>query len=281
MFGRKQLLRVVAVLSVAIATGQSVETLRARAATAAAENGSMALPYTASLVQVDESNLPVLRGITPVAAIRPGADADGCAPDLSLAVADGAMIDVALSAPCNAGERVVLRHAGISLTAQTGADGRLALSLPALQAEALVAVYFEGSAVALATVRVPGAAHVSRFAVQIPYPLRVVLTGTRTSASAAGPAASAVIVGSDDVAQPMQAHVYTFPEVDLASARISAEFRVTRQTCGRSFQLETRISQAGGVTAGIVPVQLPVCGASDGIMVLKNLVPDLTLAAPR
>jgi hypothetical protein len=56
---------------------------------------------------------------------------------------------------------------------------------------------------------------------------------------------------------------------------------VTDQTCGRSFVAETRISQGGAVTAGTLPVRLPLCGTSDGIMVLKNLVPDLTLAAPK
>ena len=276
MGGRKRLFRVVAVLSVAIATGEAVETLRSNAAvatSASARNG--VLPESASLLPGGEGQLPDLRGITPVAAVGQPAKQDACTPSLALVAADDAMIDLALAAPCNAGERVVLRHAGISFTSQTGPDGRLALSLPALESDALVAVYFEGSAIALAKVQVPEAAQLTRFAVQVPYPLRVVLKG------AEGDAGQTLTLGSDAVVQPMLAQVFTFPSLDLGSASLSADIRITDQTCSRSFVAETRISQGGAVTAGTLPVRMPICGTSDGIMVLKNLMPDLTLAAPK
>jgi hypothetical protein len=288
MGGRKRLLRVVAVLSVAVATGQAVETLRSNAAVAEADGALSsrdgAVPESASLASGRDGRLPDLRGITPVAAAAKPATHDGCTPSLAVSAADGAMIDVALAAPCNAGERIVLRHGGISFTAQTDPEGRLALSLPALESEALVAVYFEGSDIALATVKVPEAAQVTRFAVQIPYPLQVVLKETQVDPGHAGLAARSggiVALGSDAVFLPMLAQVYTFPGIDLGSAHVSAEVRVTDQTCSRSFVVETRISQGGAVTAGTLPVRLPICGTSDGIMLLKNLVPDLTLAAPK
>jgi hypothetical protein len=287
MSGRKRLLRVVAVLSVAVATGQAVETLRSNAAVALAQGERVSraeAPYvSASLVPVREGHPLDLRGITPVAAAgRPGAN-DACTPTLTLSAAAGAMISMALAAPCNAGERIVVRHAGISFTAQTGLDGQLALSLPALESEALVAIYFEGSAVALATVAVPDAAHLTRFAVQVPYPLQVVLKETPIKAGHADPvprSGQTVTLGSDAVSQPMLAQVYTFPGIDLGSASLSAEIRVTDQTCSHSFVVDTQISQGGAATGGTLPVRLPICGASDGIMVLNNLVPDLTIAAP-
>jgi hypothetical protein len=273
---------------VAVATGQAVETLRSNAAVAegdgAGSSRGEALPATASLVPGGDGQLPDLRGITPVAAAGKPAASDACTPSLTLSAGAGAMIDVALAAPCNAGERIVLRHAGISFTAQTSPDGRLALSLPALESEALVAVYFEGSAVALATVEVPQAAQLTRFALQVPYPLQVILKETQVDTGHSGLAPRSgriVTLGSDAVFQPMLAQVYTFPGLDLGSAHLSAEIRVTDQTCSRSFLAETRISQGGAVTAGTLPVRLPICSGSDGIMVLKNLVPDLTLAAPK
>jgi hypothetical protein len=289
MGGRKRLLRVVAVLSVAVATGQAVETLRSNAALAKAADAPSsrqeALPASASLVQGGDSRLPDLRGITPVAAAAKPAPGDACTPSLTLTAKAGAMIDVALAAPCNAGERIVLRHAGISATAMITPDGRLALSLPALETDSLVAVYFEGSAIALATVEVPEAAHVTRLALQIPYPLQVKLKGEAADATAvagsAAPAGRTMVLGSDAVIQPMLAQVYTFPGIDLGSARLSAEIRVSGQTCSRSFVADTRISQGGAVTAGTLLVRTPDCGATDGIMVLKNLVPDLTLAVPK
>jgi hypothetical protein len=296
MIGRKRLLRVTAVLSVAIATGQTVESLRSSApgveAGAAAPVGLQALnehlPSSASLYPDGTAPLPQLMGITPVTATSIKPDADGCAPALSLSAAPGAMVDLALDAPCHAGERIVIRHSGISFTSKMGLDGQLSLRLPALETEAMVAAYFEGSAVAFATVKVPDAAEKSRFAFQAPFPVAFELRAREGDtihvggSSHSGHAASGRIVtlGSEAVAQPLLAQVYTFPGIDLGSSKLSVEVRITDQTCSRSFVAETRISQGGAVTAQSVPFAVPICGTSGDILLLKNLVPEPTLAAP-
>lgn len=227
-------------------------------------------------------------GITPVAAASVRPESDGCAPSMALSATDEAMITVGIHAPCDAGERVVIRHAGISFTVKMGLDGRLSLSLPALESEALVAAYFEGSAVALANVTVPDVMHQSRFAFQAPFPVRFELRAKEGDTIHVGGAIMSgqvtsgriVTLGSDDVAQPLLAQVYTFPGIDLASSKLSAEIRITDQTCSRSFLAETRISQGGAVTAQTLPIAVPMCGTSGDILVLKNLVPAPTLAAP-
>jgi hypothetical protein len=296
MLGRKRLLRVTAVLSVAIATGQAVESIRSSASVAEASGsapmGLLALnehlPSSASLYPGGMNPLPDLIGITPVTATSVKPDADACAPDLSLTAAAGAMVDIALRAPCHAGERIVIRHSGISFTSQMGLDGRLSLSLPALETEALVAAYFEGSAVALATVVVPDVAERSRFAFQAPFPVMFELRAEEGDTihvggfGASGLTASGQIVtlGSDAVAQPLLAQVYTFPGIDLGSSKLSVEVRITDQTCSRSFVAETRISQGGAVTAQTLPFAVPICGTSGDILLLKNLVPDPTLTVP-
>lgn len=288
MIGRKRLLRVTAVLSVAFATGQAVETLRSSAAVSAAEGGIVLadqLPGSASLSGGGDRVISDLRGITPVAAAGEAAAGNSCDPSLSLSASEGAMIDLALTAPCDPGERVVIRHSGLSFTALMGLDGRLSLRLPALETEALVAAYFEGSAVALASVSVPDAATQTRFAFQAPYPvdfeLRAEADGT-VYAGGSGRVASGRIVtlGSEAVTQPMIAQVYTFPGSDTASSALSVEIRISDQTCSRSFVAETWISRGGTVTAETVPVAIPLCGTAGDILVLKNLVPDMTLAAP-
>jgi hypothetical protein len=285
MIGRKRLFRVTAVLSVAIATGQAVESLRSSASVAedAGEGpvGLVALnehlPSSASLYPGGTGVLPDLIGITPVTATSGKPDVDGCAPRISLAAAQGAMVDIALVAPCHAGERIVIRHSGISFT-----------SAMALETEALVAAYFEGSAVALATVMVPDVPQQSRFAFQAPFPvtfeLRAEEGGTihvggsgRMGRTTSG---RIITLGSDAVAQPLLAQVYTFPGIDLGSSKLSVEVRITDQTCSRSFVAETRISQGGAVTAQTLPFAVPICGTSGDILLLKNLVPDPTLAAP-
>jgi hypothetical protein len=283
MIGRKRLLRVVAVLSVAFATGQTVESLRSSAAPSGTIlAGTDVLPSSASLVPAER--LPDIRGITPVAAANQAVENDGCEPSLSLASVAGAMIDVALRAPCNAGERVVIRHAGLSFTALMGDDGHLSLTLPALERAALIAAYFEGSAVALATVDVPEVAHQSRFAFQVPYPVEFQLRAEEgETLHIGGPIGTGRIItlGSDSVAEPLFAQVYTFSGIDLASSKLSVNVRITDQTCGRSFLAESRISQGGAVTAQTLPIAVPICGTSGANLVLKNLLAPVTLAAPK
>jgi hypothetical protein len=296
MIGRKRLLRVIAVLSVAIATGQTVESLRTSAAlpnaAVAASVGRAAvsghLPSSASLYPDGAGQLPDLMGITPVAAASERPESDGCAPTLALSAVEGAMIALTLDAPCDAGERVVIRHSGISFTAQMGLDGRLSLSLPALEREALVAAYFEGSAIALASVAVPDVIQQSRFAFQAPSPLQFELRAKEGETIHVGGApilgrvtsGRMVTLGSENVAQPLLAQVYTFPGIDLGSSKLSVEIRITDQTCSRSFMAETRISQGGAVTSQTLPIAVPMCGTAGDILVLKNLVPAPTLAAP-
>jgi hypothetical protein len=274
MRGRKRLLRVIAVLLIAMATGHAVETLRATqpAATALAAEG--APPVLADLA-----------GITPVAATaeRPG---DPCAPVLDLAAAPGAMIRLVLFAPCKVGERVLLRHSGLSFTAQIGLEGTLDLTLPALAEQALVAAYFEGSGAVLQSVTVSDAARHPRFAFQAAYPLqfdlRVEEAGHLYSGRGSGTAAGPIMtLGTSAVGQPILAQVYSFPGPDLTAVDLTVELRITPDTCSRSFVAETLVAEGGSVRVNLVPVAVPLCGTAGDILVLKNLVGTPTLLLPQ
>jgi len=276
-------MRVVAVLGVAFAAGQVAETLRTPAQ--GAKLGAVAADTTA-LAMADV--LPGLRGITPVAATIDDPTAAGCVPRLDLAAAPLGMIDLTLNAPCNRGERIVIRHAGLSFTAQISPDGALNLQLPALQPDALVAAYFEGAQVALAKVAVPDMTDHIRFAVQMGYPaqfdLRAEADG-RVDVGSYGRMAdisgrSIQPLGLGTVAQPMLAQVYSYPAADMA-ANLTVEVKITPDTCGRTLPVETLLARGGRVTLTKLPVAVPLCGTSGDILVLKNLLRDLTLAAPR
>jgi hypothetical protein len=276
MIGRTQVLRIVAVLSVAVATGHAVETLRTGPAHAARDAGV-----------ASGGGLPDLAGITSVAAASDPAAPDGCAPHLALAAAPGATIDLVLTAPCDMGERVVLRHSGLSFAERVGADGQLRLRLPALVPEALVAAYFEGSQVALQSVSVPEAAQVIRFVFQAAHPLRFDLRASEAGQVFAGSSArtgqdaarGVVTLGRPSVSQPIVAQVYSFPAADLGAADVTVELRITPETCSRSFQAETLLSSGGKVDPKTVPVAMPLCGTGGDILVLKNLLPAPKLAA--
>lgn len=301
MIGRKRFLRIVSVLTVALAAGQLVETLRSSAATdrlmanpslgtlAVATPNASVLPSAASLEDGSGGTLPEVRGITPVAAIADARGPSACDLSLSLRPAPFAMIDLILTAPCNRGERVVIRHSGLSFTAVTNPDGRLALQFPALETEALVAAYLDGSEIALARVEVPDATAHVRLAVQMAFPARFDLRADEggqvyVGSSVQGTDTSRrkiIPLGTASVAKPIMAQVYTLPKGDLSLVDLTAEVRITPESCGRTLLAETILSQAGKVTRVELPVTMPLCGTSGDILVLKNLLRDLTLAAPR
>lgn len=280
---RKRAIRVVAVLGVAFAAGQVVETLRVPSQVGNPVSGAGDL---ASVAFAD--GLLDLRGITPVAATLNDPATAGCVPQLELGAAPLGMIDLALTAPCNRGERVVIRHAGLSFTVQTSPEGTLRLQLPALETEALVAAYFNSAQIALAKVTVPDATDHVRFAVQMAYPaqfdLRAEADGQVSVGSygrtAAMPGRSIQPLGLGTVSQPLLAQVYSYPSADMA-ADLSVEIKITADTCGRTLPVETLLARGGKVSVTKLAVAVPLCGTSGDILVLKNLVHDLTLAAPR
>lgn len=269
MIGRKGALRVLAVVCVALSAGQLAESLRASDRAAA---GLVASPSDGFVGAGMGSGLT---GITPVAATNNSPLPSSCDLSLALTPLPGAMIDLQLSSPCNRGERVVLRHAGLSFTALTSPTGQLRLQLPALEAEAMVAAYFDGSEVALAQVAVPDIASQSRFVVQFPAPAQFDLR-----AEAAGTDSPITRLGAAAVTDPVVAQVYTHPGADLSATTLAVDLRITPEICGRTIPAETVLSQGGIVTRSRVSITVPLCGTSGDILVLKNLLSDPTLAPP-
>ena len=76
-----------------------------------------------------------------------------CAPAiLDLTLEAAAQVGVLVLAPCHAGERVVLDHAGMVLVLVAGAQGDLYLSMPVLAMDSPVTVTFEDGTMAQAPV---------------------------------------------------------------------------------------------------------------------------------
>lgn len=293
---RKRVLRITSVLVAALAAGHLAETLRSVPAALPTETAAViraddqpdragGLPVSASLAS-GTPGLSDVTAITSLSATATDKPSSGCDVTLSLAAAPSAMIDLALSAPCNRGERVVIRHAGLSFTARTGPEGTAALSLPALATDAVVTVYLERSGVALGKVTVPDAADLTRFAFQWTAPgmfdLRAyedgqLFTGSGTQTDT--PARKVLSLGSGTVQQPYFAEVYTYPPGQHL-ADLTVELRITPETCGRTLMAETIFASAGKAEVTKMPVAVPLCGTAGDILVLKNLTPALTLAAP-
>lgn len=303
MLWGKKVLRVSAVLAVAFGAAHTAEQLKAPVAqhslllTAAEavraprppvrERGNPAVPDSASLSTPADPGLGQVTGITSVAAAVPAPSGEACAARLSLAPLPGAMIEARLTAPCNRGERFVVRHSGLSFSAQTKADGLATVILPALRPEALVAVYLQDSRLVLGRVTVPDAASYARYAISWDSPVEMELRVTDGdkvligSPTLLGTEQGVIALGQSNLPSPVLARVYSVPGRDLGAADITGELRITPATCGRTLRVET-VHSAGGVASSAEQIiAVPLCGTVGDILVLKNLAPGLKLAAPK
>jgi hypothetical protein len=205
----------------------------------------------------------------PVAPQPPVAD---CTPRLALAAAPGAMLEVAVAAPCHPGARVVLRHAGLAVTLRTDARGELELTLPALDAAGAVAVSLPGSAPLRGAVAVPEVVGFDRIAVQWPNGAAFALR-----AEDPRPGALRLALGSGDVDWPLLAELRSYPAGEAGA--LALEAAVTAESCGRHLVADVLVARAGQpVTLTEVAVAMPDCPAAAGTVDLGQVVAPLTLA---
>jgi hypothetical protein len=203
-------------------------------------------------------------------ALPAGAAAPDCTPKLALAAATGAMIDLALMAPCNAGQRVVLHHAGLTVTYQTDATGALRLHLPALEDDARVTAILADIR-ADGSVRVPGAATLRRFVVQWLGP-----NGLSLRAEGGG---SVMLLGDPDVPSPLLAEVFTLPAGAMALPAVEAA--VTQASCGNPVVGEMLLAEDGRVKVADLWLSMPACDGAGGFVVIDDPGPALALALER
>lgn len=223
--------------------------------------------------------------------------ADPCPVTLDLNKSENAMITLMLTAPCHPAERVVLKHAGLAVSAQTLASGALVASLPALEQDAKIEVLFKDGTATEATLMVPEIATVRRFAVQYQADDAFQLHAFEDEAGYGGPGhvsgatphlpAAGVpgkggfltLLGDSTTDLPLLAEVYTYPADPAQKPEVVVEAAVTETACGREILGETLTSFVGKVYIGDLTVAMPECDAVGDYLVLKNLVPDLNIAA--
>ncbi|GLS86278.1 hypothetical protein GCM10010873_12520 [Cypionkella aquatica] len=225
------------------------------------------------------------------------AKADACPVTLELANSENALIAVTLISPCHANERVVLKHAGLTISAKTTLTGALFTDLPALEQDASVEVMFKDNTSVQASVAVPELASLRRFAVQWQQDDAFQLHGFEDASDFGGagdvsaatphqPAAGVpakggflTVLGEVSTDLPMLAQVYTYPKDSKANAEIVIEAAVTDATCGRELLGQTLQTANGAVKITDMSLAMPECDAVGDYLVLKNLVPDMTIAA--
>jgi hypothetical protein len=248
-----------------------------------------ALPETPA--ETPEVMAPMAEGPTEAAPVSPEAPAmaAACKPEMQLKQGEMAMISVSISAACMAGQRVVLRHAGLAMAEELSADGNLQLDIPAMQEDGSVSALFANAEVLHDSISVPDAAKTRRFAVQWmaddAFQLHAFENGAEfgqpgdvSNDSPVSPNGGYLIaLGNPSLDLPMMAEVYTYaPD---AKVRISIESAVTDITCGRELLGEVIETHDGKVSTNDLRLAMPECDAIGDILVLNNPGQDVTLAA--
>lgn len=281
-------------------TAPALAAPRLPAAVATAPEAPAKLPEPAAVVETAPVKPATVVEAAPTkpAVVQPvEVAADPCPVTLDLNKSENAMITLMLTAPCHPAERVVLKHAGLAVSAQTLASGALVASLPALEQDATIVVLFKDGTAAEATLMVPEIATVRRFAVQYQADDAFQLHAFEDEAGYGGPGhvsgatphlpAAGVpgkggfltLLGDSTTDLPLLAEVYTYPADQTQKPEVVVEAAVTETACGREILGETITSFGGTVDIGDLTVAMPECDAVGDYLVLKNLVPDLNIAA--
>lgn len=301
-----RLTRFLAVVAIAMAAGHLVQTLNARkpaikavAATSTPQDivqlsaGSRAEPAAIVPQSVKPMNFIMAASAEVVQDAAPALQpvAGACPIELTLAAQPAAMIGIALLAPCHAQERVVLRHAGLAITARLGADGSLNAVLPALMSAARVEVRFADGNTADAMLELAEAATLRRFGVQWQGAEAFVVHGFENGADygqagdisalnpGRGEGGSLIVLGDGTVEAPLLAQIYTYPARPGISAEVVIEAAVTGATCGQDLLAETIASNGGRVEITDLTLAMPDCSGIGDFLVLKNLASDMKIAA--
>jgi hypothetical protein len=294
--------RFLAVLAIALAAGHLVQTLAARKAALEPAQSSLTAPANlkspVNIVQL--SSTPNEAGLTapllaapvlPAAPLAASPQSVDCTPRMQLKAAPGAMVDMTVSAPCDASAPVVLKHAGLVVSERIGALGHLVLRLPALDSAGRFALRLPDGREATAALPVPELAGMKRFAIQWAGKSGFILHGMTNGAEFGGagdisPASvsnattggAISLLGDASVETPLLAQIYTYP-TDATLADVVVEAPVSLASCGKLMQGQTILSTEGAAQVTELTLAMPDCSAVGDFLVLKNLDQTMTLAA--
>ena len=239
-------------------------TLLARRDTASPEapTAAQALPLSPLVPRADPARQDCARHLT----VRPGPDA---------------IIETTLAAPCDAGARVELAHAGLRFSLVTGAEGLATAAIPAMRTEATVTARFPDGEVLTAQASVPEAARFDRAALVAEgwTGLSLRPEPQRSGPSGEGRFAGGTLrLGDPALDAPVLTEVHSLPAGrfgSLAQVRLVLEAVVIPENCGREVGATFVTSRDPEAPTSLALV-MPACEAEGEIMVLP-----LTLVEPR
>jgi hypothetical protein len=207
----------------------------------------------------------------------------------------GANVQLRITAPCNANERISVHHSGMMFTAVTSSDGSLSVTVPALSATAVFVAELASGKGAVATAEVADLDSVERVVLQWSGNSGLEIHAREFGADygedghvwsggeARSVSSQVVRLGDGDLLAPRLAEVYSFAHGSTdatGQVRLSIEAEVSQLNCGREISAQSlEIRQGAGLRTRDLVMSMPDCDAAGDFLVLNNLVEDLKIAA--
>ncbi|SLN21302.1 hypothetical protein ROJ8625_00792 [Roseivivax jejudonensis] len=213
----------------------------------------------------------------------------------------GAMVRLAVTAPCHPEARVSLHHNGLMVSAATDETGVLSIDMPALSESALFIASLPGEAGAIARADVSSVPFYDRIVLQWQNDTGLELHAREWGAdyfsdghvwhdspgslkdAVRGEGGFLTRLGDPDLADPRLAEVYSYPAGTSArtgAIAVSVEAEVTSANCGADISAQTLEARSDAPLAvRELTLAMPDCDAVGEYLVLKNLIPDLKIAA--
>jgi hypothetical protein len=229
------------------------------------------------------------------------ADTMECLPSMVASPAPGAMVNLVLSAPCHATAEVTIHHSGMIFTVLTDAAGSAQVSVPALATDAVFLADFGNNIGAAAMVMVPEASEYDRAVLQWQGPEGMHINALEFGAAygdaghvwaeaprdpafgATGNGGFLTVLGDATLPAPMRAEVYSYPagaSIGSGSVDLNVEARVLEGNCGQMISAQSLQIVAGQDPFALdLTMTLPACDSVGEILVLSNMLKDLTLAS--
>lgn len=256
---------------------------------AAAPRGSerATLEFTALDSSPDKAAAPDLQNdISPVVALaepETPREKSLCASEMTASPAIDGLFELRLSAPCNAGERIVVSHGDLAFTTKLDQAGAFSAYLPALSATVAVDAFLSDDTLLQASTEVPDFDQYARMIVQWSGADAMALhafhrgamygeDGHIHSINPFDPVleeAFLVSLGDPEALEPMLAQVYSVPLAQAADTRLQLELGTSAQTCGDD--LSAYVMSTAGAQAGQpreLRVAMPACGTGDGFVLI-------------
>ena len=243
---------------------------------------SAALDSAAVPVDLAVPELPALPDVAvpiadaPLPVLPDSAAPAGCAPAmLTLSPLPDAMIGVAVEAPCRAGERLEIFHAGLGFAVRLSDQAGWQGAVPALTEDAAIALRFEAGDELLGRMRLADLPGLVRVGVEwrgtAPLELHAYENGAAFGAPghvhAGAPEGRLMVLGDAGLARPMQAQVYTAPAGGAVALEIATE--IGPESCGKPLEAQTFRAEAGvPAVLTAITLALPECDQLGGYVVM-------------